>query len=239
MNGAPITKIPESPRWRWGLWTLAGISIAACGSPTPPTAPPAAKAEPTVPATPLLSPEPAPAAPPSTVPSSEPAAPSPPPAEAAPTTEGAPVRSLGDRLFARTISFMLNYNASPAKEKVANACAPKTGEDSAAQAACIEKERAKLVADVLLFEKGEKGTILRTFKRTGNQLIEVNTAQIDVAGDSPEKIELKIKSESGPRQLFAGKKRIVVLSESDSSIALDDPQLGKLVYDARVGLVGQ
>lgn len=135
---------------------------------------------------------------------------------------------------------MLNYNASPAKEKVTQACAGKAGDDAAALAACVEKERSKLVSDVLVFEKSEKGaTTWKTYKRTGNQLVEVSVSQVDVGADTPERIELKIKSETGTRQLFAGKKQVVILSESDSSIAVDDPQLGRLVYEARVGLVNQ
>ena len=132
---------------------------------------------------------------------------------------------------------MLNYNGSPAKEKVTAACTAKAHDDPAALAACVEKERGKLVSDVLVFEKNEKGTMWRIYKRTGNNLVEVSVAQVEVGADTPEKVEMKIKSESGPRQLFAGKKQIVILSDSDSSVALDDPQFGKLVYEARVGLV--
>lgn len=134
---------------------------------------------------------------------------------------------------------MLNYGASPAKEKMTQACTAKTKEDAAALAACVEKERGKLVSDVLVFEKGEKGTTWRIYKRAGSQLTEIAVAQVEVGTDTPEKVELKIKSETGPRQLFAGKKQVVILSESDSSIALDDPQFGKLVYEARVGLMNQ
>lgn len=104
-------------------------------------------------------------------------------------------------------------------------------------AACVEKERGKLVSDVLVFEKKDKSTTWTTYKRTGNQLTEVGSVQIDVASDSPEKIEFKIKSEKGNRQLFAGKKLVVISSESDSSVSLDDPLLGKLIYDARIGLM--
>jgi hypothetical protein len=159
------------------------------------------------------------------------------PAEPTPAAEPAPTRSLGDRLFARTIAYMLNYSASPAKDKVTQACNAKSGDDPAAQAACVEKERAKLVSDVFVFEKSDKGTTWTTYRRTGNQLAEVNSVEIQVGADSPEKIELKIKSEKGPRQLFAGKKQVVILSDSDSSIAIDDPVFGKLIYEARIGLM--
>jgi len=144
---------------------------------------------------------------------------------------------MSDRLFARTVAYMLNYSASSAKEKVANACAAKSGDDPAAQAACVDKERGKLVSDVLVFEKGDKGTSWTVYKRTGNQLVAVGTAQVGICDDTPEKIELKIKSETGSRQLFAGKKQVTILSDSDSSIALDDPQFRKLIYEARIGLM--
>jgi hypothetical protein len=176
----------------------------------------------------------------SAAPPAEAAAPAAPtPSEPPASTEPVAVRSVGDRIFARTIAYMLNYGASPAKEKVTQACSKKAGEDPAALAACVDKERGKLVSDVLVFEKGDKGSTWRIYKRSGSQLTEVSVSQVDVGTDTPEKIELKIKSETGTRQLFAGKKQVVISSESDSSIAIDDPLLGKLVYDARVGLMNQ
>jgi hypothetical protein len=50
-------------------------------------------------------------------------------------------------------------------------------------------------------------------------------------------VDIKITNEQGARPLFAGKRLLVVRYQSDSSIALDDPQLGQLVYDARIGLM--
>ena len=242
MNGASPSRFPENePRSLRVALISTAIFVAACGGsgPSPSDATAAA------PSVAVTAPPPAPAASDSAPAPAPPAAPestaqpaSAPPEQPA-STEPVATRSVGDRLFARTMAYMLNYGISPAKEKVAQACAKKSGDDAAALAACVEKERAKLVSDVLVFEKGEKGSTWRTYKRVGNNLTEITVAQVEVGTDTPEKIELKIKSETGPRQLFAGKKQIVILSESDSSVAVDDPQLGKLIYEARVGLMNQ
>jgi hypothetical protein len=211
--------------------------VSACGSPPP-------AAEPTS----------APAPAPSTAPASAPSAPSSAatsttaapeaaaakPAEAPAAEEPAVTKTVGERLLAPTISYMLNYSASGAREKVAAACEAASGDDPAKKAACMEKERTKLVSDVLVFEKNSKGTFWTIYKRNASTLVETWKGPIELSGDSPEHVTVKIlkaEKEKGFRQLFAGKKELTISSASDSSIELDDPQFGKLVYEARIGLV--
>ncbi|HVU00583.1 MAG TPA: hypothetical protein VHE30_02485 [Polyangiaceae bacterium] len=210
------------------------LLLSACGSPPPPAEPAA----------------PPPAAAPSAAPSAEappatsaaapaPAAPAP-SAEAPKEEEAALSKSVGERLLAPTMSYMLNYAASGAHDKTAAACEAASGDDPAKKAACISKERDKLVSDVLVFEKTGKGTFWTIYKRSGSTLAEVWKGPIELSADSPERVTVKIlkaEKEKGYRQLFAGKKELTIASASDSSIELDDPQFGKLVYEARIGLV--
>lgn len=216
----------------------AALVLSACGGGAPPkdAVAPTSVATPSATAPgpdPSRPPPTASATPPSAAPENAPPAPT---ATATPVPE-APVHNLSERLFAPTIAYMLNYSASGARAKVEQTCAAKAGDDLGAKAACVEKERGKLVSDVLVFAQKDKARSFTIYKRTGNALTEVSNAQIDVAKDSPERIEITIRSEKGPRQLFAGKKQFFVSSASDSSLAIDDPQLGQLVYEARIGLL--
>jgi len=210
--------------------------VTACGGSPAPASPatPAAAAPPASAATPAASAEPAaPAAPAAS-------ANAPPPTPEPAAEEPAVTKSMSERLLAPTISYMLNYASSGARDKTAAACEAAAKDDPAAKAACIEKERSKLVADVLLFDKTAKGTIWTIYQRRGSNLTEIWSGPVEFSNDGPAKITVKVlkaEHEKGYRQLFAGKKEFSIDSASDSSIELDDPQLGKLLYEARIGLV--
>lgn len=227
------------PRTRSPLLSLLLTAVAACGG-SP--ASPEAKAPPPAPASSATPPPPAP------LPSASAAAPAEPaPAASAEAPKAADksteiTRSVGDRLLAPTIAYMLNYNSSGAREKVAAACDAASHDDPAAKAACIEKERNKIVSDVLVFDKTDKGTIWTIYRRTGSTLVETWKGPVEFADDSPEHVTVKIQKvdkdkEKGTRQLYAGKKELTITSASDSSVELDEPTFGKLVYEARIGLV--
>jgi len=144
---------------------------------------------------------------------------------------------MAERLFAPTLAFMVNYPVSAPKNAAEQSCGAKFP-DQSAKAACMDKERGKFVADVLVFEKTDKGSTLTIFRRVGSTLAEISKSKIEVTEDTPERLGIKILSDKGWRPLYAGKKALAVSSRDDSSITVDDPQLGQLVYDARIGMLG-
>jgi hypothetical protein len=145
---------------------------------------------------------------------------------------------MGERLFAPTVAFMINYPASAPKEAADRSCGAKFP-DPGAKAACVEKERGKFTADVLVFERSDKGVTLTIFKRTGSSLSEVAKSRIEVAEDTPERLKVRILNDKGWRPLNAGRKSLEVTTRDEYSIVVDDPQLGRLVYESRIGLLGQ
>jgi hypothetical protein len=212
-------------------------ALAGCGggppaaAPATETAPPAAAAPAPSAASPSEAPaaaEPAPAPPASAGP-----APSAAPAEAAPQS----VRSLGDVITAPTIAYMLSDGESGLRAAAEKVCTAKSGEDLAARASCMEKEREKFTADVLVFGKENKVLYLTVYRRVRSNLTELAKCRIELVKDADRSVGIHILSEKGGRPIFAGKKDFVVTAPSESTIQLDDPQHGKLVYEARIGLV--
>jgi hypothetical protein len=157
-------------------------------------------------------------------------------AEVPPAPE--PVTPLADRIVASSVAFMIRYDDSAPKQ-AADATCSKGGDDPEARAKCMEKERGRFVADVLRFHKDDKGTSLTIYRRQGNALQEISKSIVDFGEQTPERVTLKVKSDKGTRPLFVGKKALTVSSSADSTsnIELDDPRFGKLIYEARIGLV--
>ncbi len=145
-------------------------------------------------------------------------------------------RSVSDRVFAPRIAYMVNYPVSGAKDVADHKCSVKFPAPEA-KANCMEKERGKFTADVLVFEKSDEGQWLTIYKRNGNALAQMSKSKLALGEDTTENMEVKIESEKGWRPLFAGKKQFSVHFRDEYSVELDEPQYGKLVYDARIGLI--
>ena len=218
--------------------TRAAVAVAlgmiACGGPKPAsnaTSTPEPAVTPAAPATP----PPAPSA-------TAPEAPSSPPPEAPAPSASAPepVVPLADRLVAASVAFMIRYDDSAPKQAADGACA-KTSEDPEAHVKCMEKERGKFVSDVLLFRKAGEALSLTVYKRQGSSLQELSKSTVAFTDQTPNRVKVKVTSDKGTRPLFAGKKELVVSTPEDSTsnIELDDPRFGKLVYEARIGLVDE
>jgi hypothetical protein len=167
-----------------------------------------------------------------------PAEPAPGPAAAEPQAAPEPTTPIADRLFAPSVAFMLRYEDSSPKQ-AARATCTKSEEDPDAHSKCMDKERARFLADVLVFRQTDKISSLIIYRRDGNALQEISRSVVELGEKTPDKVAMKVKSDKGSRVLFAGKKELLVQTSSDSSsmIEIDDPRFGKLVYEARIGLV--
>jgi hypothetical protein len=174
------------------------------------------------------------------VPVEPPPAPAPPPAaSAAPPPEEGPGRSQKplDILTARDAAFQVDYANSDAKQKAAERCEKESKGDAEKQGACITKARESFMPDVLRFKKeSETRTVFVVYKRAGSTLREVSTGPVTLTENGAE-VKLVFQSTKGARPLWTGQKEAVVKVPNDYSIELDDPVLGHLRYDAKIGLV--
>jgi len=134
------------------------------------------------------------------------------------------------------VSFQIDYEASAPYQKGEVACNAEAKQDAQAASACRQKTRDRFLADVLRFKKGKEGRWLFTvYKSAGNELREIYVSTVELAEDSPNTVRLKVVGrEQGQRPLFKGRISAVLSVPNDYSLEIDDPQLGKLMYGAKV-----
>lgn len=135
------------------------------------------------------------------------------------------------------VAFMIDYAGSAPKEAAEQTCREKEADNLEARAQCIQKARADFSADVLVFKKAGTRWSWIIYRRNRSALLEVSTTQVDFADEKANSVVIKVKGDKGQRPLFAGQKDVTVSVPSNSSIEFNDPKLGHLVYEARVGLV--
>ncbi len=224
---------------RFGFWVFAlGAWLAACAAPapTPAALPPAATAP---------APAPAPAALPDAGTASEPA-PAPaaseaPPPEKKPEPEAVekPSRPPVEILTSPDTAFLINYTGSAPLETARKTCTEKGGTDDEAIAKCMADARDAFKADVLRFKKDGSHWSCIIYKRDGSRLDEVYSARVDLAEDSPSSVKLKfLGGDKGVRSILKNKRDAVLQVPNDYSFVITDAELGRLVYEAKVGLIG-
>lgn len=141
-------------------------------------------------------------------------------------------------LTARDVAFLIEYGSSEARQKAEADCEKEAKDDMAARSACLSKARDKFLPDVLRFDKNEQGKLnLMVYKRTGSSLREVYIGAIEFKDETPDKVQLRFTGrEKGTRPIFRRGEAVIDVP-NDYSIEIDDAELGKLTYNAKIGLV--
>jgi len=220
---------------------LSWLALAtACGAaPTAPVAP-----APSSPAAEPPSAAPAPAAPATEAPTAEAApaeAPAAAPPEAAKPSEDGP--TLGsqkaiDVITARDAAFLVDYGASAHKPATEARCDKESKDDAEKRAACVTKARDQFLPDVLRFRKDPSGQVsLLVYKRNGSQLTEVSVGVVELSEAGPNGVKLKFKGQKGTRPIWRGRTEALIQVPNSYTVEFDEPDLGHLRYDAKVGLV--
>ena len=156
--------------------------------------------------------------------------------ETAPPTPG---RRPSEIITAPNVAYMFNYQSSAPKEAADKECSEKEPDDPQARSECLKKARDAFVADVLVFKKEGKGFVWVIYRRARADLFEVSKSPFAVGQEAGAKVVLNLKGgEQGKRPLFAGRKEVVLSVPSGSALEIEDPRFGHLVYEAKIGLVG-
>ncbi len=141
-------------------------------------------------------------------------------------------------LTGKDVAFMVDYASSDARARAATTCEQEAKGDPEARAACLDKARQKFLPDVLRFDQDkQKHWSLVIYKRTDSILKEVYIGRVTFADETPDSVRLRLtQPESGPRPLFKSGTGLLKVPNI-YSLELEDPQLGKLTYQAKIGLV--
>ena len=187
-------------------------------------------------APPVASTAPAPVAAPAPAPEPAPSASASPPAEA--STELGRSQKPIDMLTARDAAFLIDYANSAPKEAAQAACEKEAKGEPEKMGACLTKAREQFQPDVLRFRKdSEKQTSLLVYKRVGSTLREVSIAVVELSEDG-DAVRVKFTGRyKGARPIWRNKPEGTLRVPNDYSLEIDDPELGHLRYDAKIGLV--
>jgi hypothetical protein len=173
---------------------------------------------------------------------SEPAAEAPAKADetaASEPSEGpAPKRSPKDLLTASGTLFSLSFKQSEPYQAAEAACSKKAGDNPEKKAECMGKARDKLEGESMFFKQEADGTwIWTTLRKSGAKVVVLHKVEFEFGNETATTVTLKPKGKdkgSKPKAFPAE----VVIEVNDLGIEMQDPKLGKLVYEAKLGAVG-
>jgi len=147
-------------------------------------------------------------------------------------------RTAKDIITAPEVTFMFNFNDSEPKEKAEKTCTAQSGEDAKKMALCMKKESGKFQADGMQFKKDKAGEwTWVTLRRKGSAITILHDVHIDFGDDSPSSVVIKPKGKDSGKQpgKMPGEVKIDVPNEFE--IALQDPTYGRMVYEAKIGIM--
>lgn len=212
----------------------------ACASAPPsfePVAPAAVVSVPQPEAPAVSAPPPIASAEPSPPPPPEGAEPEPAPAAAEAPQGSSLARSPIAILTSGDTAFLIDYAHSAPIEAARRTCTEKSGGDPEAQAKCLNDARDAFKADVIRFRKDGSQWSWTVYKRAGNRLDEVTSGRVMLSEVSPNSVNIKFLTDKGVRPLLKNKRDAVITVPNDYSFEVDDPEWGKLQYEAKIGLV--
>lgn len=148
--------------------------------------------------------------------------------EEAPPAEAKPTKSLKDVLTTPGALFVFSFSASDVHQEAEDKCAKSAKDDPKKKADCMSKASAKLEGDAFQFqEQGENKGLWLTMQRKGDKLTTKAKKEIEFGKETDKTITITEKG-----------KEVVIEVPSEGQIVLTDPKLGKMVYELKLGLVG-
>lgn len=157
----------------------------------------------------------------------------------APADDGPkPTKSASDILTAPDVVFLFSFNDSEAKTVAEEKCNAKAGKDPKKLNACMAAERKNFPADGHRFKQDEKGQWWWiTVRQKGNRLVALHKIPVELGEETPTSVTLKpVGKDSGSAPMTPPAK-VVVEVPNDYQIAFKDPKAGRLVFQAKIGVV--
>ena len=216
-----------------GSWSCASTPTPA---PLEPVAPAGVASAPQ-PQAPAVSAPPPPAIAEASPPPPAGAEPEPTPAATEAPQGGSLARSPIAILTSGDTAFLIDYAHSAPVEAARRTCTEKSGGEPEAQAKCLSDARDAFKADVIRFRKDGSQWSWTVYKRAGNRLDEVTSGRVVLSEASPNSVNIKFATDKGVRPLLKNKREAVITVPNDYSFEVDDPEWGKLQYEAKIGLV--
>ena len=160
-------------------------------------------------------------------------------AKPAPADDGPkPTRTALDILTAPDVVFLFDFNDSEPKQAAEEKCSKKAGDNAKKMNECMAAERKNFPADGHRFKKDESGQWWWiTVRQSGNRLNALHKIPVEFGEETATTITLKPVGKDKGSAPMNPPSKIVFEVPNDYQIALKDPKFGRLVFQAKVGVV--
>jgi hypothetical protein len=147
-------------------------------------------------------------------------------------------RSPKDHLTAPDVVFMFSFNDSDPKTKAEERCTASSKNDPKKMAQCMTKERGKFPADGMQFKKNDKGEwTWMTLRRKGSTITYLHKIPFEFGDEKETSVVLKLTGkDTGKSPMGKVPSQITVEVPNEFQIAMQDPEHGRLVYEAKIGI---
>jgi hypothetical protein len=158
---------------------------------------------------------------------------------AAPADDGPKAtRTPIDILTAPDIVFLFSFNDSEPKAAADAKCSKKAGNDAKKLNECMATERKNFPADGYRFKKDEKGQWWWiTVRQKGNRLVALHKIPVELGDETNSSVTLKPVGKDKGSAPMSPPAKVVIEVPNDYQIAVQDPKAGRLVFQAKVGIV--
>jgi hypothetical protein len=157
-------------------------------------------------------------------------------------TSPKPTRTAQDIITAPDVSFVLSFTNSEVGEKAEESCSKKSKDNPKKKNQCMAKERKEIVADIHSFTKDKDGKWWWTISHMqgSSKLRSLHKIQIEFADDKADSITIKpVGKDRGTKPWGNPPGKVVISVPNEFSIELKDPTYGKMVYEAKIGIMGK
>jgi hypothetical protein len=150
-------------------------------------------------------------------------------------------RTPKDHLTAPDVVFMFSFNDSDPKKKAEERCEAQSKGDPKKNAQCMTKERGKFPADGMQFKKNDKGDwSWMTLRRKGSTITYLHKIPFEFGEEKETSITLKLSGKDTGRQPMRNIPATITIEvPNEFQIAMQDPEHGRLVYEAKIGITSE
>ena len=148
-----------------------------------------------------------------------------------------PARSAQDILTAPDVVFMLSFNDSDVKQTAETKCTASSGNDQKKMSGCMSKARKAIDIDGYQFKEISGKWYWLTLRTQGKTLHMLHKFEIEFGPETPGSVTIKPKGKDLGAKPGKTPGNVTIQVPNDYQISLTDPKLGKLVYEAKIGLL--
>ena len=148
-------------------------------------------------------------------------------------------RTAKDIVTAPDTLFMFSFNESDVKQKAEEACEGRSKGDPKKRAECMTKEKGKIDSDGVGFKQENGKWYFLTIRRKGKVLTNLHKVPFEWGAETPNSVVLKITGKDTGTKPGRFPNEVKIDVPNDYQIVLDDPEHGKMVYEAKIGLLSK